>query len=398
MKLLRGLLIFLLLCALLGTFVSVLAVAVTGTDRTVDLSTEPIYQDEDADSYTVRGDKGDLAATGASYTPRLSAPAAANKYYYSDANIFYRYGWGMPNCTCYAWGRAYEILGSQPQLSTYSAYLWYDYNKDNKIYSYGQTPKLGAIACWVYSSGYAGHVAVVEKITSTTVTFSNSAWGGEEFYLSTAPVSDPSNGRDTWIFQGYIYIGNYTSSESTSTSTTTTASTTAAGDVYRITSDNGVNLRKTAGTSGEIIGSIGYGQDVTVTKTAAKDGYTWGYTTYGSKSGWFVTDFAKLIYRRSTTTTTTTTATTTTTTTATSSATESVKATEPAEPVTEEPLLYGDVNEDGDVNIMDATRMQLILVELMIPTEHALIVGDYDGDSRFSIMDVNRLQLDLVRS
>lgn len=58
----------------------------------------------------------------------------------------------MPNCTAYAYGRAYEILGSEPKLSWNNAEQWYDYNKSNGYYKYGQTPKVGAIA--------AGHITV----------------------------------------------------------------------------------------------------------------------------------------------------------------------------------------------------------------------------------------------
>ena len=52
----------------------------------------------------------------------------------------------MPNCTAYAYGRAYEILGTRPNLCPNNAGRWYDYNVNNGYYPYGQTPKLGAIA------------------------------------------------------------------------------------------------------------------------------------------------------------------------------------------------------------------------------------------------------------
>ena len=104
-----------------------------------------------------------MIASAASFSPRLSAPSSSNKYYYSNLNVFYKYGYGMPNCTAYAYGRAYEILGSEPKLSWNNAEQWYGYNKSNGYYKYGQTPKVGAIACWSYNGG-GGHVAVVEKV------------------------------------------------------------------------------------------------------------------------------------------------------------------------------------------------------------------------------------------
>lgn len=104
------------------------------------------------------------------YTPRLTAPDRSNPYYYSDNNPFFASGYGMPNCTAYAWGRAYEILGSPPALPTSDARKWYE---RTTAYPKGQTPALGAIAVWW--SDVSGHVAVVEKIENGVVTFSNSA-------------------------------------------------------------------------------------------------------------------------------------------------------------------------------------------------------------------------------
>ena len=140
------------------------------------------------------------------YTPRMSAPAADDPCYYSSDNIFYASDYGMPNCTCYAWGRAYEINGEKPELSPYDACTWYDYNAENGIYDYGDQPKQGAIACWAYADGGPGHVAVVEDVEDDTVLLSNSAYSGEEFYMDTVSADDPSAGRDGWIFQGYIYV------------------------------------------------------------------------------------------------------------------------------------------------------------------------------------------------
>lgn len=139
------------------------------------------------------------------YVPRLTSPDEDNPCYYSQENPFYAADYGMPNCTCYAWGRAYEINGERPELSPYDACTWYDYNAENQIYDYGYEPEEGAIACWAYADGGPGHVAVVEQVEDDTVLLSNSAYSGTEFYLDTVPADDPSQGRDGWIFQGYIY-------------------------------------------------------------------------------------------------------------------------------------------------------------------------------------------------
>ena len=135
------------------------------------------------------------------YVPRLTAPSESSKYYTSD-NPFYKAGYGMPNCTCYAWGRAYELLGKKPNLCEGNADTWYSYNKSGKYYSYGQEPKLGAIACW---SGQ--HVAVVEEIKGNTLTLSHSSWGGP--YFATITVDKNNMENVTSGFQGYIYIGDW---------------------------------------------------------------------------------------------------------------------------------------------------------------------------------------------
>ncbi len=222
-----------------------------------------------------------VSATAA-FTPRLSAPSKSNSYYYSSKNIFYSIGLGIPNCTAYAWGRAYEILKSKPKLSVDSAHYWYNYNKTNKYYPYGQTPKIGAIACW--NNPYGGHVAVVEKIENGVVTLSNSAYNQIEFYTSTFPVGDKAAGQygSGWSFYGYIYILDAATAEPTT------------GDVYRITSSDGVNLRKNAGTNNSVVGVIPYNAEITVTEYKS-DTYLWGKTSYNGQSGWCVLDYAKLI-------------------------------------------------------------------------------------------------------
>lgn len=138
------------------------------------------------------------------FTPRLTSPAQGDKAFscYTSNNIFYTSGYGMPNCTCYAYGRAYEILKSKPKLCLNDAGEWYEYNKNNGCYPYGQQPKAGAIACWQNADG--GHVAVVEAIKEDKIILSQSAWGYKYFYISNENRKSP--GQKGWKFQGYIYI------------------------------------------------------------------------------------------------------------------------------------------------------------------------------------------------
>jgi len=147
----------------------------------------------------------DTIRVASSFTPRTTAPGTDNAYYYAN-NVFYQSGYGMPNCTAYAWGRAYEILGSRPNLSTGNANQWWDYNSSRGIYSSGSTPKLGAIACFNGSS--CGHVAIVEAISGTRVTISESAWSGFLFRTSTYTIGSEDS-ASVGGFQGYIYLGDF---------------------------------------------------------------------------------------------------------------------------------------------------------------------------------------------
>lgn len=224
------------------------------------------------------------AVAAATYTPRLTAPAKTNSYYYSNKNIFYSIGYGMPNCTAYAWGRAYELLKTAPKLSVDSAYFWWDYNKTHNYYPSGSTPKLGAIACW--DNPYGGHVAVVEQITSTKITLSHSEWAGRTFYLTEFSPSHKNGGVNSsnWTFQGYIYILD--------------GEILPDGDVYRVKSSNGVNMRKGAGTSYQVLTAIPNQTEIVVTETKVANSYTWGKTTYAGYTGWCVLDFCELIYKK----------------------------------------------------------------------------------------------------
>ena len=138
------------------------------------------------------------------YIPRLEAPDGYNPYYH-ELNLYYRFGLGMPNCTAYAYGRAYEILGREPMLCNGNAGEWWSYNIAIGAYAYGSEPRLGAIACWDDYNHNSGHVAVVEEIHEDTVTISESQWGGSYFYVveMSKDGSDYLSGRR---FLGYIYI------------------------------------------------------------------------------------------------------------------------------------------------------------------------------------------------
>ena len=155
----------------------------------------------------------------------------------------------IPNCTGYAWGRFYEILGSRPTLcksydETHNAEYWYEDDEDG--YTHGDEsakPALGAVMCWrkgalgddsSVSGSDAGHVAIIEQIdynndgSIKSIITSESGYDSEVFWLTKRTINSSirveyKNGKlvesgqlrkyssnnwgasDPYIFQGFIY-------------------------------------------------------------------------------------------------------------------------------------------------------------------------------------------------
>lgn len=144
------------------------------------------------------------------FTPRLNTSGmAGSKYWYSNSNPFYASNYGLPNCTCYAWGRFWEITEQNgyndlPSLYTGDAETWYPHTSDG--YERGQTPQLGAVICWEGVGSEAGHVAIVEQINNDgTIVTSNSAYNGTYFYTQTLNPNNNFSLGNNYIFQGFIY-------------------------------------------------------------------------------------------------------------------------------------------------------------------------------------------------
>ena len=157
------------------------------------------------------------------FQPRLSSTGIRYSPYWYSRNPFYNTvnpnpppaNYGLPNCTCYAWGRFWEISdpnrlydnSTRPRLSTGNGQDFFPYTQDG--YTRGQTPQLGAIAC--YSGGnYSGlgHVCVLEQHNNDdTWTVSESAWNGYFFRASHKILSngDYNDAAAGYTFQGFIY-------------------------------------------------------------------------------------------------------------------------------------------------------------------------------------------------
>lgn len=143
----------------------------------------------------------------ANFIPRTTAPAEDNAYYYAN-NPFYQSGYGLPNCTCYAWGRFYEISGERPKLSTGNAENWWGYSDG---YKRGSIPKLGAVICWRKGAAGngadgAGHVEIVEAINDDgTIVTTGSGWNSFLFRQKTRANDGNWGGGSAYTFQGFIY-------------------------------------------------------------------------------------------------------------------------------------------------------------------------------------------------
>lgn len=126
-----------------------------------------------------------------------------NDKYYTTLNPFWVSNYGMPNCTCYAYGRAYEILKKDPHLPTGNGATWYD---SVTGYEKGQTPKKGAIACYSGGQDGYGHVSFIEKVKTDTVIISQSDFYGTKPYgYSTYEL--PHNCHLSGLnFMGFIYV------------------------------------------------------------------------------------------------------------------------------------------------------------------------------------------------
>lgn len=142
---------------------------------------------------------------------------------HSDKNL----DWGLPNCTCYVYGRFWELQGLEcTDLPSYNAEDWW--NNFPARYVKSQTPQLGAIACWYGPGNYKGHVAIVEHIYENgDIMTSNSGYyrpiasypPDTTNYFWTEICSRANGYRSTWevdrgyIFQGFVYPFQYADGE-----------------------------------------------------------------------------------------------------------------------------------------------------------------------------------------
>lgn len=212
--------------------------------------------------------------------PRYQEPASSNPFYFSRSNIYEASGYGMPNCTAYAWGRAYEYYQKRPSLSKYNAGEWWTDNINWQAYEFGQEPKVGAIAVWDQWNQDTGHVAFVEAIEGDNVILSESSWHGTMFRVRTIKA-DSSNYLygGSYRFCGYIYVGEPYAGKSHT-----------PGERWR--TYEAVNARYSPSSSAGRWITIRSGAEIDVTETVEAEGYLWGKITYAGTTAWCILNYA----------------------------------------------------------------------------------------------------------
>lgn len=136
--------------------------------------------------------------------------------YFSSHNIYYSSGYGMPNCTAYALGRANELsrLNDKGYISVDgfagNGGTWGENGFIGQSWERGSIPMVGAIAVFK-QEGRDGHVAIVEEVLDNNlVKLSNSGWSSTDRNPSNALWWWIRNDTDvnnwgSYIFQYYLY-------------------------------------------------------------------------------------------------------------------------------------------------------------------------------------------------
>lgn len=152
------------------------------------------------------------------FVPRTTSDGIINNPYWYRDNPFWQNGVGMPNCTCYAWGRMWELSGIKPTRLAYdNAEGWYP-NTPASAFQKSQTPALGAILCLYGPGSYGGHVAIVEAIDgSGNISVSESGYNAGFFWRYATGLSPANNYVPAWaqernyVFQGFLLPPAYAS-------------------------------------------------------------------------------------------------------------------------------------------------------------------------------------------
>lgn len=143
------------------------------------------------------------------------------------------------------------------------------------------------------------HSIFVTAVEGETVTFADVNWDGHCGIRWNATVTkDTLRATFTYVKSAPYALAPEPALTVRYDGNGGTIDTTVVGHTYRVLSTNGINMRQDGGISHEKITALPCGTEFTVAveDTKEADGYTWGKTTYGDKTGWVViSDFVEKI-------------------------------------------------------------------------------------------------------
>lgn len=157
------------------------------------------------------------------FNPYLSLPArsTSNPFFISTSKGGFSHcivrnsaGYTLPNCVALVHAEWLQILTSalgpekareyESKLCRNNASVYWGYTSDG--FKRGQTPKLGAIACWSGGKSGAGHVAFVTSFDSAgNWSGVASNYSGSAFYRCSYKKSNNYYLGSLYKFQGFIY-------------------------------------------------------------------------------------------------------------------------------------------------------------------------------------------------
>lgn len=221
------------------------------------------------------------------FDPYLTLPSnsKSNKDFISTSSGGYSHcivrasgGYTLPNCVALIHAEWLKILRSalgeaaakeyESKLCRNNAAVYWGYTQDG--FKRGQTPKLGAIACWSGGKSGAGHVALVTAVSGNNWIGRASNYSGSAFYTCSYTYSSTYKYYlgSSYTFQGFIYPP-----VDFSTYATQAVSRSAQYDQIRVNIDN-LNVRVGSSTTAARLGYAepGYYNVISQVKDSK---YTW---------------------------------------------------------------------------------------------------------------------------
>ena len=147
-----------------------------------------------------------------------------------------------------------------------------------------------------------GHSIWILAVEGDTVTFADCNWDGHCGIRWDAEISKETLKASFTYVKSAPYAIDYTPPVTALTVNfhggDGQIDNAVVGHIYRVLSDNGLNLRRDAGTEYGVVTALPYNATFTVRteETKAAGDYLWGKTTYNDKTGWIViSDFVEVL-------------------------------------------------------------------------------------------------------